>query len=624
MVTFFEGSCAKARNLTIWLHLLINVLSTVLLAASNYCMQCLSSPTRAKIDRAHARHRWLDIGVPSVRNLFRISRSRALLWSLLALSSFPLHLLYNCVVISTPFVQEYTAYIAAPDLWTGSKINWTAPVGRPQSPSVMVIPMSISDDRSTLDRFRTIPSTWDKLSNEECIKAYARTHIQGYGDVVVVSLALNSSVPMLIAPSNWVYSARGGIGWHWMCSSYMGDYCTQEDLRRNPSAWALNDMYAHYPVQYCFSEPVQGRSKIQLSIIFMVVVILCNAVKVLCMFLTLRHQLSAPLVTIGDAIQSFLQEPDPTTEDMCWADKYAFSTRNWKGSAKPWHNRNYFWFASASTQRWLSSNIVSIVTIIVAGILFHEGLNQTHSFAEPLRESGFGELDINQMVRWSLKGTSGLLVSIIIANSPQLFLSYLFLAHNALFTYMLLAEELNGYAHERKPLRVSTPVGEQRSTYRLQLPYKYSIPLLVALALLHWLVSQSLFLGRITAYTGTGEMDIERSLSNIHYSIFPLVFVLAIASLVVLVPLIMGFRRFKPGLPLIGSNSAAISAACHAPVDDVAANEKPLRWGVLSHNSEDRVKHCSFTSFAAVTPPVDGEMYAGQWTKEMIRHSDTR
>ena len=89
----FNGSCTKIRPLNVGVHLLINILSTVLLSGSNYCMQCLSAPTRKEIDEAHKRRIWLDIGVPSIRNLRRISGRRAFLWWILGLSSLPLHLL---------------------------------------------------------------------------------------------------------------------------------------------------------------------------------------------------------------------------------------------------------------------------------------------------------------------------------------------------------------------------------------------------------------------------------------------------------------------------------------------------------------------------------------------------
>lgn len=77
----------------IFLHLVINVFSTVLLAASNYTMQVLNAPTRTEIEQTNERGSWFDIGLLSLHNLRRVPRKRAILCVTLALSSLPLHLL---------------------------------------------------------------------------------------------------------------------------------------------------------------------------------------------------------------------------------------------------------------------------------------------------------------------------------------------------------------------------------------------------------------------------------------------------------------------------------------------------------------------------------------------------
>lgn len=93
IATSYTGDCETSGRLTTVTHLFINLLSSLLLGASNYCMQRLVAPTRKEVDKAHAKRKWLDIGIPSVRNLFHISRWRVVLWLLLAASSVPLHLL---------------------------------------------------------------------------------------------------------------------------------------------------------------------------------------------------------------------------------------------------------------------------------------------------------------------------------------------------------------------------------------------------------------------------------------------------------------------------------------------------------------------------------------------------
>lgn len=88
-----ERDCASIRTSNTMMHLLTNVLSSVLLAGSNYTMQCLMGPTRQQINSAHARRRWLDVGVPSLRNFGSMASRDQVFWLLLVLSSVPLHLL---------------------------------------------------------------------------------------------------------------------------------------------------------------------------------------------------------------------------------------------------------------------------------------------------------------------------------------------------------------------------------------------------------------------------------------------------------------------------------------------------------------------------------------------------
>jgi hypothetical protein len=88
-----RGSSPTIAAISAAYHVFINVLSTLLLGASNYSMQVLTSPTRDAVDLAHEKGKWLDIGILSFRNLRCISRLRFWLWFMLAASSVPLHLL---------------------------------------------------------------------------------------------------------------------------------------------------------------------------------------------------------------------------------------------------------------------------------------------------------------------------------------------------------------------------------------------------------------------------------------------------------------------------------------------------------------------------------------------------
>ena len=91
--TIYRGDCSQSHRISSRLHIVINVLSTALLSTSNLCMQLLAAPIRREIDKAHENYVWLDIGVPSFRNLKYISKRRRMAIFLLAISSIPLHFL---------------------------------------------------------------------------------------------------------------------------------------------------------------------------------------------------------------------------------------------------------------------------------------------------------------------------------------------------------------------------------------------------------------------------------------------------------------------------------------------------------------------------------------------------
>ena len=215
---------------------------------------------------------------------------------------------------------------------------------------------------------------------------------------------------------------------------------------------------------------------------------------------------------------------------------------------------------------------------------------------------------------------AGVMTAILLTNAPQVILSFLYFTFNGLFSSMLLMQEWSGFAHERKTLRVSWPTGKQRSTFWLQIPYKYGIPLLVMSASMHWFVSQSLFLARVNVVDQAGEIDPFESISTCGYSAIAIISVIALGSIILLLGILAGSIKYKAGMPFVGSCSAAISAGCHALRDDSNASLLPLMWGAVE-TEEGSVKHCCFSS-RDVSPPIEGEVYAG--AEEMMNSDPMR
>lgn len=215
------------------------------------------------------------------------------------------------------------------------------------------------------------------------------------------------------------------------------------------------------------------------------------------------------------------------------------------------------------------------------------------------------------------------IAKVVLANTPQLIFSLLYFYYNALLTAMLMGYEWVSYAHKRKGLQVSRkPKGAQRCTYFLQLPYRFSIPLLMLSATLHWLVSQSLFLMSIDFYDASGRPGDGRGedseffgYQTVAYSPLAIISLMVLGGIMVGIIVACGYLPYKRGMPVAGSNSMAISAACHVidrdEGDEGTASSKELQWGVV-RTADDDIGHCAFSPYA-VGVPVKGVTYGGSF-----------
>lgn len=209
----------------------------------------------------------------------------------------------------------------------------------------------------------------------------------------------------------------------------------------------------------------------------------------------------------------------------------------------------------------------------------------------------------------SLGGEMGETVLLIIANIPQLVLSLNYMFLNQVITCMAASREWSLFAHQRKGLRTSQPRGSQRSTYWLQIPLKYSVPLMISSAALHYLASQCLFFGSVKYYSYKAEAVELEGYTGLGYSrdaiqLFMAIFIIPLAAAVA-----WGGSREKPGIPPAGLCSLAISAACHPPAGEKDAHLQLVQWGEIPRERLDEIRHCSFSS-GEVVLPAEGRKYA--------------
>jgi hypothetical protein len=232
---------------------------------------------------------------------------------------------------------------------------------------------------------------------------------------------------------------------------------------------------------------------------------------------------------------------------------------------------------------------------------------------DPIVTLGFGRIHPSALLELGTRGngSAGLLGSAVLANLPQVAASLLYLLFNSVYTCMLLAHEYSGYAVHRKPLRVTAPKGQQRSTYWLQLPLTFAVPLMIASTLLHWLISQSIFLVSISVWKDEREVE-DDSVATVGYSCAPMLGVIVVGVCMLYSLYVVWDRELQYHVPIAVSCSFAISAHAHRPEADVGASLLEVNWGVVEESSTpDGIGHCAFTS-QGVTEMLEGNMYAGR------------
>lgn len=128
-----------------------------------------------------------------------------------------------------------------------------------------------------------------------------------------------------------------------------------------------------------------------------------------------------------------------------------------------------------------------------------------------------------------------------------------------------MAKEWAAMSTRYKALRVTNPMGQQSSTYFLQLPYRYSGPLLIISILLHWILSGCIYLLVMKGSYFVGSSKPEGpfdSATALGYSTKSLFTMMTLSITLAFVPPLFGWLSLPRNTVVVGSNSLAIAAAC--------------------------------------------------------------
>jgi hypothetical protein len=231
---------------------------------------------------------------------------------------------------------------------------------------------------------------------------------------------------------------------------------------------------------------------------------------------------------------------------------------------------------------------------------------------ESLIALGIGGINRRFFIGWHQKEQGGMFRSVFLANVGHAIFGCIYVLYNNVIYCMIFSDEWSRFHTHRKGLRVSeSPRGKQRTVYFFLMPFKLAFPIMFFSCAIHTLISQSLFLVDVEAWgseiseAGIKSTSLIRQPQNDFTTtgFSPLADVALIAmSFVMLAYLVwLCFKKYKSGMPVTSTCSAAISAACHPSSNEEAdAYLREMQWGVTE--TQHGIRHCTFSAKDVLAP----------------------
>jgi hypothetical protein len=116
------------------------------------------------------------------------------------------------------------------------------------------------------------------------------------------------------------------------------------------------------PINGCFSQRLDEKCTVETSLFLLGVIIAFISCKTLCMFWILWRLKEYPLAVVGDAIASFMEEPDENTKGACLGTASTFNhTKSWQRTLK-WSSKPNRWSHNVSGGQWTTCILLFVVT----------------------------------------------------------------------------------------------------------------------------------------------------------------------------------------------------------------------------------------------------------------------
>lgn len=220
------------------------------------------------------------------------------------------------------------------------------------------------------------------MDNSRCIQAYAHDYMSDRSNVLLIASDKNStSTPALFSTAevNQNINQQQGCSpdmYFWICpNSGCVNPCLSHlhEVLADASHWKpqQNLIGDDFEVEFCLSQQTDEHCKLQFSLQIVIVIIIINTLKMILMLYVVFGLSETPLMTIGDAIASFLNEEDSTTKGCCLVskfdikvDKLRWQYREGESNgppAKAWVPRKVHWARAVSRTRWWVCGVMLVL-----------------------------------------------------------------------------------------------------------------------------------------------------------------------------------------------------------------------------------------------------------------------
>lgn len=240
---------------------------------------------------------------------------------------------YNALVFTSLSANEYRAAVVTEDFPSGAPWNLT---------DLGSLHKNQADD-DIWHKIQQSVSTYKTLSNSDCIKTYTEAFQFSQRNVLLISSEKNDTNSIL-----WFGHFPYNL---WVCPNAEG---AQRPC--NPANWTV----LGFPIKYCLVEQAEEVCSVQFSFDIMIILIICNIVKLICMlYILFSFGAENILASVGDAISSFIMVEDPSTSGICLADKaHLYTYWNQPNCARRYDPRTGRWYRAASKKRWIFFTIL--------------------------------------------------------------------------------------------------------------------------------------------------------------------------------------------------------------------------------------------------------------------------